>query len=228
MAESFPPGAHQSAQGYLEYVSCLLSRAEPFLPVGGARRPEGGCVSCGPTYRPRSFPLFYAMVPLSREMGGDLAIREFSGRGARDASIPAWAQVPARCLAGLDSGAICTEPVLRGPASGDIEARAGLADVIAFCTGRNAEGVKMRDRFAIDPHFQYVCYLWDFVSAVQHIGRSVASGHYVAITRSGGGFTRFSDGEVVRIESKDEAWRSIDRGPVVILFEKRAPAQAAD
>ena len=51
----------------------------------------------------------------------------------------------------------------------------------------------------------------------------MASGHYVAITRSGGAFTRFSDGEVFRIESADEAWVSIDREPVVILFGKRAP-----
>ena len=80
------------------------------------------------------------MVPLSREMRGDLAIREILDRGALDASITALTQGPARCLAGLDSGAICTEPILRGPTSGDIEDRAGLADVIAFCIGRNAEG----------------------------------------------------------------------------------------
>ena len=40
MAESFPPGAQQSAQEYLAYASCLLSLAESFLPAGGSRRPE--------------------------------------------------------------------------------------------------------------------------------------------------------------------------------------------
>ena len=229
MAESFPPGAQHSAQEYLEYAPCLLSRAESFLPVGDAHRPEGGCTSCGSTYRPMPFHLFYAIAPLSREMGGDLAMREFSGRGVLDATIPAWAQGPARCLAGLDSGAICAEPILRGPESGDFEARAVLADVIAFCIGRNAEGVKMHNQLASDPHLQCAGFLWDFVSAAQHIGRIVAPGRYVAITRSdGGGFARFSDGEVVRIEPEDEACRSIGREPVVILFEKRAPAPSAD
>ena len=228
MAESFSPGAQQSAQEYLEYALCLLSRAESFLPVGDARRPEGCCTSCGSAYRPRPFPLFYAMVPLSREMGGDLAIREFLERGPLDASTPDWAHRPARCLAGLDSGVICTEPILRGPASGDIEARAGLADVVAFCIGRNAEGVKMHNQYACEPHLQHAGFLWDFVSDAQHIGHIVAFGHYVAIVRSGGGFARFIDGEVVRIESEDEACRSIGREPVVILFGKRAPAPVAD
>ena len=169
------------------------------------------------------------MVPLSREMGGDLAIREFWDRGVLDATIPAWAQGTVRCLSGLDSDAICTAPIPRGPAAGHFEARAGLADVIAFCIGRNAEGAKMHNQFASDPHLLYAGFLWDFVSAAQHIGRSVASGHYVAITLSdGGAFTRFSDGEVVRIESEDDAWLAIGREPVAILFEKRAPAPVAD
>ena len=87
----------------------------------------------------------------------------------------------------------------------------------------------MHNQFAPDAHLRYAGFLWDFVSDAQHIGHIVASGHYVAITRSDGGvFTRFSDGEVVRIESEDEAWMSIDREPVVILFEKRARAPVGD
>ena len=137
--EASPPGAQQSAHEYLEYVSCLLSRAESFLPVGNGPLPEGSCTTCGSTYGPMSFPLCCAMVPLSSEMGGDLAIREFAERVFVEATTLDWAQGHARCLAGLYSGAICTEPIPNGSASGNCEARAGSADVIAFCVSRNAE-----------------------------------------------------------------------------------------
>ena len=112
-----------------------IGSAESFLPVGNGPRPEGSCTSCGSTYGPVSFPLCCAMVPLSSEMGGGLAIREFLERGVADAAIAAWAQGRARCLAGLDSGAICTEPIPRASASGNFDARAGPADVVAFCIG---------------------------------------------------------------------------------------------
>ena len=87
----------------------------------------------------------------------------------------------------------------------------------------------MRNQFAFDAQLQRAGFLWDCVAASQEIGHGVASAHYVAITRSdGGAFTRFSDGEDVRIESEDEARMSIGREPVCILFGKRGPASVGD
>ena len=54
----------------------------------------------------------------------------------------------------------------------------------------------------------------DFAAAVQNVGRSLPTGHYVTIDCSESrGFIRIDDGAVRRIDSHDAAWESIDREP---------------
>ena len=82
--------------------------------------------------------------------------------------------------------------------------------------------MEIHNQFAFEPKLRYAGFLWDFVAEIQHIGRSVVSGHYVSLTRSDGGlFNRLIDEAAVRIESPHGARRPIGGETSFLSYGKR-------
>ena len=184
---NFPSSPQQSAKEYLDYASCLFSRSESFAPVGTCDRPNGEYDARKSARAPRSSPLFYIIPPLNPTDTSIQSIQtillhiEISGE-----VLPAK-QDRYRFLAALNTGAICTDRIPSCPSANDVAARACQAEVLAICLERNSGTSKIRPMFPSESHNQYSGFLWQFASAVQHIGEDASSGHHVGISETGPG-----------------------------------------
>ena len=212
---------------YLENISCIFSQSESLTPVGTNIRNTGNCTFCDNALAPRCFPLFCLGVPL---LGTDEHVvhslqDHLSLNGMIGALVPNLLD-PYKCLTVIgESELMCLASLPNSPHIGDLQSRASQYDVIAISLNRNHEDFgKLHHKFKFEPSIQYAGYDWQFVSAIQHIGDDVSSGHYISISSSldeSEGFTVFNDQVIVNRSFAEDAWAAINAEPEILVYEKQ-------
>ena len=151
----FQASPQHSAQGYLDYVSCLLSRSESFTPVGTADRPNGECSACKSARVPRSFPLSYVIAPLNATDTSIQSIQTILLQGEICGAVLPRIQDPYTFLAPLNTGEICDVPIPSFPSVTDVAHRARQSEVLAICIERNSCTSKLHTELAFGSRIQY-------------------------------------------------------------------------
>lgn len=225
---TFPSEYQQSAAEYLEYVAILLSgSASSYMDVSRspcvAPDPQADylCPRCKCTPPSRRYPLYCVNVPIAgcvRDTA-DSPIDLLRCNLAPADAMPDE-QDPWRCHAPPPCGSLCGEPTPNAPPAEDAEARAGMADTLAFCIDRTPDGErKIRTKAALYHNLRYGGCLWELSAAAEHIGDSARSGHYAAIVSVGGGqYVRASDESITGPMSLEDAWLAIGAEPTILFY----------
>ena len=134
LPETFPSERQRVARGRLEYVSCLLSRAEATIPTGACPRSLGDWRRGGANPGPRSPPLYYAATPQPPGSCADMAIIRLLSETDKSAPPLLQNQDSRRRLSILEGGGgdIFTHQMSGDPGPAGVEAIARLADFLAL------------------------------------------------------------------------------------------------